>query len=79
MTRSEIFLKSTDINHVKEEIYDMVPPKTQLSPDGRRGTYVNQTEEEKLAYIKEHYPDSYNFLRSLEERDNQLGNYAERE
>ncbi len=79
MTRSEIFLKSTDINHVKEEIYDMVPPKTQLSPDGRRGTYVNQTEEEKLAYIKEHYPDSYNFLRSLEERDNQLGNYVERE
>lgn len=79
MTRSEIFLKSTDINHVKEEIYDMVPPKTKLSPDGRRGTYVNQTEEEKLAYIKEHYPDSYNFLRSLEERDNQLGNYAERE
>lgn len=79
MTRSELFLKSTDINHVKKEIFDMVPLKTvpASNKDGYR--YASRTDEEKLAYIKEHYPDSYNFLRSLEERDNQLGNYAESE
>ena len=57
----------------------MVPLKTvpASNKDGYR--YASRTDEEKLAYIKEHYPDSYNFLRSLEERDNQLGNYAESE
>ena len=79
MTRSELFLKSTDINHVKEEIFDMVPKKKVPASNKLRFRYVSRTDEEKLAYIKEHYPDSYNFLRSLEERDNQLGNYAERE
>ena len=77
MTRSELFLKSTDINHVKKEIFDMVPQKMVLNKNGLR--IVSRTDEEKLAYIKKHYPDSYNFLRSLEKRDNQLGNYAESE
>ena len=76
MTRSEFFLKYTDINDVKKEIFKMVPKKFY---EGAKDTYTEPTEEEKLAYIKKHYPDSYNFLRSLEERDNQLGNYAERE
>ena len=79
MTRSELFLKSTDINHVKKEIFDMVPPKMVLAFNENIFRYVSRTEEEKRAYIKKHYPDSYNFLRSLEERDNQLGTYAERE
>lgn len=76
MTRSEFFLKYTDINDVKKEIFKMVPKKFY---EGAKDTYTEPTEEEKRAYIKKHYPDSYNFLRSLEERDNQLGNYAERE
>ena len=79
MTRSELFLKSTDINHVKKEIFDMVPLKMVPASNKDGFRYVSRTDEEKLAYIKEHYPDSYNFLRSLEERDNQLGNYAESE
>ena len=79
MTRSEIFLKSTDINHVKEEIFDMVPKKKVPASNKLGFRYVSRTDEEKLAYIKEQYPDSYNFLRSLEKRDNQLGNYAESE
>ena len=76
MTRSEFFLKYTDINDVKKEIFKMVPKKFY---EGAKDTYTEPTEEEKRAYIKKHYPDSYNFLRSLEERDNQLGTYAERE
>lgn len=78
-TRAELFLQSTDMEHVKDELYAMVPDKTVPASNRDGYRFVSRTEEEKRAYLKEHYPDSYNFLRSLEERDGQMGNYAESE
>ncbi|MTD40115.1 hypothetical protein GIX45_16150 [Erwinia sp. CPCC 100877] len=34
------------------------------------------TEQEKLDYVKEHYPDSYNFIESLKNNENEYTNYA---
>lgn len=78
-TRAELFLQSTDMNHVKNALYDMVPPKSEFVSHKVGFRSVEPTEKEKRAFLKKQYPDSYNFLRSLEERDGQMGNYAESE
>ncbi|MGT2666398.1 hypothetical protein ACVRYP_03615 [Streptococcus rifensis] len=76
-TRAEIFLQNVDYNHVKEELYDLVPDSASgrekyHSPRTGMSFYEEPTEEQKRAYLKEHYPDSYQFLISLENKSNEL-------
>lgn len=41
---------------------------------GLSGCFI--TEKEKLNYVKEHYPASYDFINSLENNQNEYTNYA---
>lgn len=76
-TRAELFLQNVDYNHVRDEIYALVPNEASgklkyESPRTGERYYEEPTEEQKRAYLKEHYPDSYRFLISLENKSNEL-------
>ncbi|WP_373761090.1 T7SS effector LXG polymorphic toxin [Streptococcus ferus] len=84
VTRAELFKQNVDLDHIKDEVYDLVPDSASgkvkysfLRPGVT--VYEEPTEEQKRKYLKKHYPDSYDFLRSLEEEDSNMGNYAEKE
>lgn len=64
--RAQEFNSHISISDIKHQVYSMVPEKY-------------STESEKLQYLKETYPQSYNFLRSVEKRDNHIVDYAKQE
>lgn len=40
-------------------------------------SYSRRTDAESMEYLKKNYPDSYNFIRSLEEGKNDLQDYID--
>ncbi|MBP2623513.1 T7SS effector LXG polymorphic toxin [Streptococcus oricebi] len=85
-TRAEKFKDHIDVHEVKYIILDNLADKGDyiLEPGGTngrngRGYYKAWSEERRMTYLKENYPDSYNFIRSLEENDANLKDYASKE
>ena len=77
-TRANAFKENVSLDYVKKAVYNsLVPSKVvDLGPNiqsysGRR------TDAESMEYLKKNYPDSYNFIRSLEEGKNDLHNYID--
>jgi hypothetical protein len=87
--RAKEFKDNSDFNYVKDEILSDLAPNYEYT--FRDTTYQTQapvtdpsyydsvrtlTEQEKLDYVKENYPDSYNFIESLKNNENEYTNYA---
>ena len=77
-TRANAFKENVSLDYVKKAVYNsLVPSKVvDLGPNiqsysGRR------TDAESMEYLKKNYPDSYNFIRSLEEGKNDLHDYID--
>lgn len=77
-TRANAFKENVSLDYVKKAVYNsLVPSKVvDLGPNiqsysGRR------TDAESMEYLKKNYPDSYNFIRSLEEGKNDLQDYID--
>ena len=69
--RAQEFVDNEDINNIKFKIFNS------LVPENNHGkVYIPKSEEEKMTYLKDHYPDSYNFIRSLEEEKNSMKDYV---
>ena len=62
---------------LKKTVYNsLVPSKTiDLGPNIQ--SYSRRTDAESMEYLKKNYPDSYNFIRSLEEGKNDLHDYID--
>lgn len=88
--RAKEFKDNSDFNYVKDEIIADLAPNYEYTFRGT--TYQTQvpvtepsyydsvrnlTEQEKLDYVKEHYPASYNFIESLKNNKNEYTNYAD--
>lgn len=90
--RAKEFKDNSDYNYVKNEILSDLAPKYEYTagetkyltkyeerPDSyNANTKQNLTEQEKLSYVKEHYPASYNFIESLNNNENEYTNYAKK-
>ena len=54
----------------------LVPGKT-IALGQNKQSYSRRTDAESMEYLKKNYPDSYNFIRSLEEGKNDLHDYID--
>ncbi|MEX2805709.1 hypothetical protein AB3329_11545, partial [Streptococcus sp. H31] len=70
--RADEFTNHQSLDEVKDTIFrSLVPQKVyQIAPDVW-GT-KDRTEEESMTYLKENYPESYNFIKSLEQSKGDL-------
>ncbi|MBP1046681.1 hypothetical protein I6N96_10305 [Enterococcus sp. BWM-S5] len=75
-TRVEAFDKNTGIDYTTKEVLNSLSPPN-YKKVGQNYVPVEKTEQEKWAYVKEHYPDSYNFLMSLKDNQNEMQSYYE--
>ncbi|MBP1040183.1 hypothetical protein I6N95_04070 [Vagococcus sp. BWB3-3] len=88
--RAKEFKDNSDYNYVKNEILNDLAPKYEYTAgemqyqtqyEGRPDAYNANTkriltEQEKLIYVKMHYPASYNFIESLNNDKNEFTNYT---
>ncbi|WP_088840417.1 T7SS effector LXG polymorphic toxin [Listeria sp. ILCC797] len=89
-TRAEKFKNNVDFEYVKSAILDDLAPRYEYTYNGNKmqqsskarydSPYIHTerelTETEKLNYVKENYPQSYNFIKSVEYNQNNVKNYA---
>ena len=54
----------------------LVPGKTIALGPNKQSYSSRRTDAESMEYLKKNYPDSYNFIRSLEEGQNDLQDYT---
>lgn len=92
VNRAEEFNNNSGFDYVKNEILSDLAPnyeytagnikyqtKIEERPDAHNAnTKRNLTEQDKLDYLKEHYPASYNFIESLKNNDNEYTDYTNR-
>lgn len=64
--RAEEFKKNVDFNEVKDKIYNQLRIPY-IDAEGRLPSNIN--------YIKEKYPQTYNFIKSVENNQNDIQNY----
>lgn len=64
--RAEEFKNNSGYNYVKNEILNSLAPKDNY----------DYTEEEKLEYVRLNYPDSYNFIESIKNNENEYTDYT---
>ena len=90
VNRAKEFKDNSGYDYVKNEILDDLAPRYEYTagntkyqteyeerPDAyNANTKRNLTEKEKLNYVKEHYPASYNFIESLKNNENEYTNFA---
>ena len=69
--RAEEFKKNIDFEKVKKDIYEQLTIKR----TDARGTTIERPSN--INYIKENVPQTYNFVKSLENNQNDLKNYAD--
>ena len=69
--RAEEFKKNVDFNEVKNKIYNQLSESYILE----RGRIVGLPSN--INYIKEKYPQTYNFIKSVENNQNDIKNYYE--
>ena len=67
--RAEEFKKNVDFNEVKDKIYN------QLIMSKRDGEIVSKPSN--IDYIKRNYTQTYNFIKSVENNQNDIKNYYE--
>ncbi|MBP2622334.1 T7SS effector LXG polymorphic toxin [Streptococcus oricebi] len=74
--RASEFLEHEKLQDVKKTIFDyMVPNKTKrIGPNIEE--QIPMTEDESKDYLKRNYEDSYNFIRNLEEENNEFHDYV---
>lgn len=76
-TRATIFLKGTPLTEVQEKIYeDLVMPTLNAQyndalmredwEEAQRVSALMNDDAYKMDYLEDHYPDAYNFIKSLE-------------
>ena len=65
--RAEEFKKNVDFNEVKDKIYN------QLIMSEKEGRIVGLPSN--INYIKEKYPQTYNFIKSVENNQNNIQDY----
>jgi len=83
VSRAELFLQDTDLNYIKEKIYDKL-----VYPDQKELIANALTVEERILaqerldddeylmrYLKFKVPATYNFIRSLENKTSEMGDY----
>ena len=83
VSRAELFLQDTDITYVKEQIYEVfVYPDVKeqianaLDVEERIQAQQRMEDDEYLMkYLKGKVPVTYNFIRSLENRASEMGEY----
>lgn len=69
--RAEEFKKNIDFEKVKKDIYEQLTIKR----TDARGTTIERPSN--INYIKENVPQTYNFVKSLENNQNDLKNYVD--
>ena len=67
--REEEFKKNVDFNEVKDKIYNQLTIKT-VNDKG-----LISERPSNINYIKENYPQTYNFIKSVENNQNDIQNY----
>ena len=67
--RAEEFKKNVDFNEVKNKIYNQLSESYILE----KGRIVRLPSN--INYIKEKYPQTYNFIKSVENNQNDIQNY----
>ena len=67
--RAEEFKKNVDFNEVKDKIYNQLTIKT-VNDKGLISERLSN-----INYIKENYPQTYNFIKSIENNQNDIQNY----
>ena len=67
--RAEKFKKNVDFNEVKNKIYNQLTIKT-VNDKG-----LISERPSNINYIKENYPQTYNFIKSVENNQNNIQNY----
>ena len=67
--RAEEFKKNIDFNEVKDKIYNQLSESYILEKGRIIGLPSN------INYIKEKYPQTYNFIKSVENNQNDIQNY----
>ena len=67
--RAEEFKKNVDFNEVKDKIYNQLSESYILEKGRIIGLPSN------INYIKEKYPQTYNFIKSVENNQNDIQNY----
>ena len=74
--RANEFLEHEKLQDVKKTIFDyMVPNKTKrIGPN--IDEQIPMTEDESKDYLKRNHEDSYNFIRNLEEENNEFRDYV---
>ena len=67
--RAEEFKKNVDFNEVKDKIYNQLR-MPYIDTEGRIARLPSN-----INYIKEKYPQTYNFIKSVENNQNNIQNY----
>ena len=68
--RAEEFKKNVDFNEVKDKIYNQLSESYILEKEGRIVELPSN-----INYIKEKYPQTYNFIKSVENNQNNIQDY----
>ena len=68
--RAEEFKKNVDFNEVKDKIYNQLSESYILEKEGRIVELPSN-----INYIKEKYPQTYNFIKSVENNQNDIQDY----
>ena len=76
-TRANAFKQNVSLDYVKKAVYNSLVPSKVVDLGPNIHSYSSRrTDEESMEYLKKNYPDSYNFIRSLEEGKNDLQDYT---
>ena len=68
--RAEEFKKNVDFNEVKNKIYNQLSESYILEKEGRIVGLPSN-----ISYVKENYPQTYNFIKSVENNQNDIQDY----
>ena len=75
-TRANAFKENVSLDYVKKAVYKSLVPGKTIALGPNKQSYSRRTDAESMEYLKKNYPDSYNFIRSLEEGKNDLQDYT---
>ena len=76
-TRASAFKENVSLDYVKKAVYNSLVPSKVVDLGPNIQSYSRRTDAESMEYLKKNYPDSYNFIRSLEEGKNDLHDYID--
>lgn len=71
--RADEFESNVGIEEIKKQLFSLVPLFSEKEP------YIILTESQKIEYLKNNYPMSYNFLLSVQNHQNSYTDYASQE